>query len=198
MINSEKKGFKIRFLTDMLGTVAKDKEVYATYIATKAPSPDNGEAETADVKSIEEKGWTGFLEDDKGLYVKSYMVRGFLKNALKVMQENGAIKKVPAYKTWIDSCVFVSPEKLYFGKKKPDGVCERPLQAMTIQGPRVTLARSDTISEGTQLEFEVEVLKNGKGITVEMITELFDYGKYCGLGQWRGSGGCGRFEVMAG
>jgi len=190
-----KQDYKIQFLTKMLGTVPKNKEVYTTYIATKGPEV-NGDEEIKTVEEIEEKGWTGFHQDEKGLFIYSYMILGFLKNALQVLMENKTVKKVPAYKKWMDSMVFINPRRLYFNKDQPDGMIERPLRAMTAQGPRITVTRSDYIGEGQEIKFEVEVFRNSKGIDHELIEKLLEYGKYQGLGQWRGSGRYGQFEVI--
>lgn len=200
-MNSEKEKIKIRFITPMLGTCPKNQEVYKNYIAGKAAEkyPDRAEeiqSEADYVEEIEERGWTGFLKDEAGIYICDHMVKGFIKSAIEACAENGQIKKIPAYKKWVDLMVFVSPRKIYFGKPEPDQVIERPLRAMTAQGPRVTLTRSDAVSEGTEIEFYVEVLKNSKGLTFDVIHTALEYGKYVGLGQWRGSGGYGRFEVV--
>ena len=52
---------KIKLLTEMLGTVTKDPEVYKTYIESKKPETQNGEKEYLTVDKIEEKGWTGLV-----------------------------------------------------------------------------------------------------------------------------------------
>jgi len=46
----------------MLGTVAKDQEVYKTYIESKKPAGQT-EPEYLTVEKSEEKGWTGFHKD---------------------------------------------------------------------------------------------------------------------------------------
>jgi len=196
IMKSEKKGFKIKFLSKMLGTVPKNKEVYGSYVATKAPKGVDTEEEIATVEEIEEKGWTGFHKDDKGLFIYSYMIKGFLKSACEVAMANGAVNKIPAYKKWFDNLVFINPRKIYFGIDAPDGVLERPLRTMTTKGPRVTVTRSDYIAEDREVEFELEVLKNDKKVTLELVESLFEFGRYVGLGQWRGSGGYGRIEIV--
>lgn len=221
---------RITLTEDMLGTVPKDKEVYKTYIETKKPE-DNMENESQTVEEIEEKGWTGFMSDEKGLFVWDYFVKGFLKHAGNVLKETVKIK---ALRSKIDDFVFVFPRRIYFGKKQvdgevyfplkmpdgvidrgcehawcgsvyekgtkiePDGVFERPLRAQTMQGPRVTLARSDYISAGTQFEFEIKLYPPHKAINEELIKTLLDYGQYMGFGQFR-NGSFGRFsyEIMA-
>ena len=44
----------------MLGTTPKDPEIYKSYIASKAPEPENVEDEIESVQATEERGWTGF------------------------------------------------------------------------------------------------------------------------------------------
>lgn len=200
-ITMEKMEFVIELTSPMLGTVPKDPEVYKSYIADKAKEahPDRAgeiDEEVEGVEKIEEKGWTGFHSDENGLFIYDYMIRGFIKSAIETLMENGAIKKIVAYKKWIDRLVFVGPRKIYFGKSEPDHVIERPLRAMTAQGPRVSLARSDAINVGQQIKFEITVLANNKGIDMDIIGMALSYGQYVGLGQWRGSGGYGQFVVV--
>lgn len=188
----QKKSFKIELLTEMLGTVTKDPEVYKTYIESKKPESLNGEEEYLNVEKIEEKGWTGFHKDENGIFIYSYMVKGMLKNAGNVLKE---IIKIKALRSKIDEYVFINPRKLYVGKDTPDGVMERPLRAMTMQGPRVSLARSDYLSAGTIIEFEIKLLAH-KEISWGTIDTLLAHGEEMGLGQWRNSGQ-GQFKVVS-
>ena len=64
---------KIKLLEPMLGTVAKDPDVYRTYIESKKPETET-EDEYLTVEKIEEKGWTGFHSDENGLFIYNYMV----------------------------------------------------------------------------------------------------------------------------
>jgi len=189
----------IRLTEKMLGTVPKDKEIYRTYIAGKKADMEDAwlKEEVETVEQTEEKGWTGFHKDEKGLFLFDYLIKGFLKSGMEVSMEMGAVDKVVAYKKWIDLSVFVWPRRIYLGVMEPDGVLERPLRTMTPKGPRVALSRSDYVNEGRELTFEVEILKNKKGLDWDAIEQAFDYGRYVGLGQWRGSGGYGRFELVS-
>lgn len=203
MFNLEKRQYRIRLLTDMLGTVPKSPEIYKDYIETKKPVTVE-EDEYLTVEKIEDKGWTGFHSDDRGLFIYDYMIRGMLKNAGEVLQQGIEVEKekkgvvskekLRGIRGKIDKYVFISPRRIYLGKREPDGYVERPLRAMTMQGPRVSLARSDYVKEGLEIEFEIELIKN-KEITWDIIEMLLSYGKYCGLGQFR-NGSYGRFEVM--
>jgi|GEM_PF-1780894 len=194
-----KRRLTIRLIERMLGTVPKDKDIYANYIAGKSPKPLSDkmiEEEVASVEEIEEKGWTGFHQDEKGLFIYDYLVKGFIKNALEVCIETAAIGKISAYKKWADLLVFVWPRKIYLGCTNPDGVIERPLRTMSPKGPRVALSRSDYIDVGRDITFEVEILPNKKALGWPTMNQVFAYGRFVGLGQWRGSGGYGRFELI--
>ena len=190
----------LTFNTALLGTVPKDKNVYAAHILSKAREidPDVAESELETVQEVEEKGWTGFHEDEDGLFIYSYMIKGFLKSALEALMAMGDVKKIPAYKKWIDKLIFIEPRKLHFGMAQPDGIEERPLRAMTAQGPRVTVARSDKIDAGRQIKCTIVFFENDKKITEEVIEACLGYGEYVGLGQWRGSGGFGQFTYTIG
>lgn len=183
------KEFTIELITPMLGTVPKNQEIYTDFIATKNPNGiDNDEIQT--VEEIEEKGWTGFHSDTEGIFVYDYFIKGFLKNAGNVLKEE---LKIKAMRSKISDYAFVMPRKIYIAKNV-DGVIERPLRAQTAQGPRVALARSDFVKEGTQIKFSIELLSH-KEITWEVINRLFEYGQLQGLGQFR-NGGYGRFKVV--
>lgn len=182
---------KIKFITPMLGTVTKDPTVYKTYIESLKPEGTT-EDESLTVEKAEEKGWTGFHKDEKGLFIYDYMVKGFLGNAGNIMKEGLKVKNL---KNKITNNVFIDPRRIYLGKTEPDGMLERPLRAQTPMGPRVTLARSDYVNEGTQIEFTIKWLEGGE-VTEKLIDSVLEYGQFQGLGQWRGSGGYGRFKIV--
>lgn len=175
----------------MLGTVPKNQEVYRRYIESKKPA-DVEDEEFTTVEEIEEAGWTGFHSDENGLFVYDYFVRGFIKESCRVAA------LFPAPVTKVDRYLFVFPRRIYLldgngrVKKQPDGVLERPLRAMTMRGPRVTVARSDYVNAGTVLKFEIHNL-NPQIFTRQVLDDLLAYGEYQGLGQWRNAS-YGRFE----
>lgn len=185
----EKRTVVIKTITEMLGTVTKDPEVYKTYIESKKPEGID-EQEYLTVDKIEEKGWTGFHRDENGIFIYEYMVKGFLKHAGNVLKD---VVKVKALRSKIDDFVFIAPRRIYVGKAEPDGYIERPLRAMTMQGPRVTLARSDKLNEGLLISFDITLLPH-KDLSWDLLRRLFDHGELMGLGQFR-NGGYGRFVV---
>lgn len=184
----------IELTEDMLGTVPKDPEVYKTYIESKKPPELMSEDESATVPdNSETKGWTGFHSDDEGLFVYDYFIKGFLKNAGNILKVQLGKKNL---KSKINDNLFVLPRKIHLGKTEPDGdPLERPLRAMTAQGPRVTLARSDKLDAGLRIEFEIQFLKH-PDIGDKVIKEILSYGQLMGLGHIR-NGGYGRFKVKS-
>ena len=146
---------------------------------------------------VQDSSGTGFHSDEKGIFIFDYMVRGFLKNAGNVIKGDVGIKQP---KSKIDNFVFVKPRRIHLmldGKNivKPDGVISRPLRAMTMQGPRVTIAKSDFIRPGAvmNMEFHVVDCDDGKLFTISTLKDILSYGAYQGLGQFR-NGSYGQFE----
>lgn len=178
---------------EILGTVPKDKDIYAGYVADKAALNDEELAQELEtVEEIEEKGWTGFHALDGKPILYDYVIKGFFKGACGALRRASSTRssKLTAYKKVIDGLVFVFPRQIPIVVNGEMGVNERPLRASTAQGERVALARSDTCPAGSTLTFQVQVL----GVVKEpLLREWLDYGELLGLGQWR-SAGFGRFS----
>jgi hypothetical protein len=186
----EEKHFRIELITEMLGTVPKDPDIYKTYIESKKPE-EITEEEYLTIKRIEEKGWTGFHSDENGLFIYDYMIRGFLKNAGNVLKESLNLRSV---KSKIDQFVFVFPRKIYLGKMEPDGNLKRSLRVMGPSGPRVCIVKSDLVNAGTILDFRIKIIPN-RNISMKTIDQIMEYGQLCGIGQFR-NGSYGRFIVQ--
>lgn len=190
----EKYALSIELTEPLLGTVPKDPEVYAAYVKTKAPVEDPDET-VVDMVEVEEKGWTTFYVDLEGDPVlMDYQIKGFIKESGNIIKEE---LKLKALRSHIDNEVFVYPRRIKLVKlaDMPEGrlnYLERPLRAMTQQGPRVTVVRSDFVPEGTIIEdLEIRVLKTSR-VSEEVLRAILDYGAAKGLGQWR-NGSYGRF-----
>jgi len=182
---------KLTFIEPMLGTVPYNPEVYKRFIESKKPE-DQQEDESKTVESRELSGWTGFHKDDDGLlFIYDYMIKGFLKAASDVIKSSDKTNPNRGLKQRIDRFVFVFPRQISLEVKDADGILERPLRAMTMQGPRVSVVRSDFIKKGRSLEFEIHILEQGV-MGRNTLENLLDYGKYKGLGQFR-NGSYGRF-----
>jgi len=190
-MNVTKYRLKIVFTEPVLGTQPQ-KDVATEFLAGKVEETKNGlpsdELET--LPEMLEKGTTAFHKLDGSPIYYDYMVKGFLKEAGGVF--NG-LRNVKNLKSKIDNLVFVSPRRIPL--VLPSGgeltYCERPLRAMTAQGPRTSLARSEELPVGTRLECDIDIYDGP--ISEPLLRDLLSYGARKGLGQWR-NGGKGRFE----
>lgn len=167
---------------------------------------------TLSADKMETSGWSVFHKDEKGIFLYEYHIKGFLKEAATSITG----KDITAVKSKIDRWLFIAPRRLYLlrdGKPitKADGVLERPIRAMTMQGPRTCLKRSDMIRLGAQLSFQIKIVdhgassgdakasatkKNATGnstFTQDVLSSWLEYGSLQGLGEWR-NGGYGRFS----
>ncbi len=180
----------LTLIEPLLGTVPKSKQIYGEYI--KSLGADNDD-ELTTVQEAEDRGWTGFHLLDGEPIVYDYVVKGYLKDAARMLNrvEGSQTSKLKAFVKTIDGVLFVEPRRIRL--LLPAGAkiecSERPLRANTAQGERVTLARSDMAPAGTRLEFDVIILG---GVEEALLREWLDYGRYRGLGQWRNAG-WGRF-----
>lgn len=200
------------FTEEMLGTKPADPSIFESYIASKHPkgSPERDELESAERSEI--AGTTGFHRDPSGKpIIMNYQMKGYFKESSKFKKQcPGSFSSyLTGYKTVIDGLIYVDPRMilLQIPNGQGIGICERSLRAETPQGPRVALARSETVPAGTIMEFairsHVEKLKIKAGskklqIPVEsFIKEWLSYGQDHGFGQWRNSGkGAFTYEIL--
>lgn len=186
------KTYKIRleFTQPLLGTVPKNEDIYRDFVASKAALNDDELAEELEtVEHIEESGWTGFHLENGQPILYDYVIKGFFKDACSMLRRvtGTESKKMRAYKKIIDGLIFPKPRKISFvlPEGAEMGIIERPLRASTPQGERIALVRSDTVPEGTKLEFELQILGQ---VSEKLLREWLDYGAVRGLGQWRNAG----------
>ena len=194
---------RLTFIADVLGTATNQEDVYRAYIASKAPDAmsKEEEVEALGVDEVVDKGTTVFPKDSDGNpFMWDYQIRGFFKSACSALQRCKGEKiakyteKIKAYRKVLDQCVLVAPRKIKFNLSGEMGVLERPLRAETAQGPRVALASSETVPEGSTVEFTVRCLNEE---WVMALMEWLNYGKYNGLLQWRNSGaGSFLYEIL--
>ena len=152
-------------------------------------------------KELDIKGTTVFLLDKvtKRPCIGDHMIYGFLKAASEAIARTLPSKKGEALhsasytQSLINQHIRAREQFIVFDqdvKRKPDGsveYCQRSLRAMTAQGPRVTLAKSEVVPAGAKLKFQLNVMANSK-ITEDVLNTLFSYGEMTGLGQWRNAG----------
>ena len=193
-MESKRYNLKVTFTESVLGTQPQ-KNVATEFITSKAldenGNPPEDEVETLPVAL--EKGTTAFHKlDGKPIYY-DYMVKGFIKETGLVF--NG-LRGVKNLRSKLENLVFVQPRRIELHPAGELTYCERPLRAMTAQGPRTSVARSEELPAGTWFECELEVFDGP--ISAPLLRDLFDYGSRRGMGQWRNSGhGRFTFELTA-
>ena len=200
-MKTEKRTYRLTGLTRILGSQPADPEVRSKFIAGKAATLEKGDEETRMLpEDLEKRNLTVFLRDKDGIVcICDYVIKGFLKEAVTALK--GQIGLANG-KSKIDNLVLVTPAYLHIWRDGEeldcaDGDFERPLRAMTMQGPRVSVTASEYIDPAWSIEFTLTLIENegtkkSEALTFEMIEELLSYGYIKGLGQWR-NGQNGRF-----
>lgn len=190
---------KITFTEEVLGTAPNDEEIYASYIASKAPDAMSTADEVAAVgiDEVTEKGTTVFPRNEDGKPIMfDYQIKGFFKDSCGMLARVKTTKssKIKAYKKVIDGLIFVGPRQIVIDTDKEITICQRPLRAQTAQGERIALASSEAIAAGATMTFKIKTLQDD---LIETIKEWLEYGELRGLGQWRNSGkGKFTYEVL--
>lgn len=197
-----KKALKVRLtlLEEALGSSPSNEDLLGTYIASKAPTEEleAREIETIKAQNAEER-LTVFPKLPNGTpFVYDYQIKGMFKDSCKMLAKAGkagypggkACVAIKAYKQAIDGLIFVEPRCIPYNLHglKMD-YCERILRANTPMGERTSIAKSESVPEGSTIEFSVVCLDPA---LEKMVKECLDYGTMRGLGQWRNSGK-GRF-----
>lgn len=206
-MNFVEKKFRLHGITQILGSVSSDREIYTNYIASKAKTAEEAKNAAQDEEFVEgAPKTTGFYKDPETGYpvLMAYQIKGFLKAAAKTLAPQ---LNITATTSKIDNLVFIKERYIPFFREdgtpitEPDGYLERPLRAETPQGPRVGLAKSEVLQEW-MVEFTVMVLENKKTakseeVTMDKICEMMEYGMLKGLSQWRNGGnGSFTYEVI--
>lgn len=191
-LTKEKRTYRLTFIEGLLGTKAGNKELLEDYIASKRPEGiDQDELDSMPEFDEElEKGSTLFCREEGVPFIYDYQVKGFFKDTQSALARAG-IFKMSAFKKVIDGLIFPKPRKIRLNM--PEGAeigwCERPLRAQTMQGERISIARSEEVPPGTTLELTVMTMNPELWEIIEL---WLDYGEEKGLGRWRNSGK-GRF-----
>ena len=190
---------RMTFFEEVLGTASGNPELHDEYIASRNPeSPNRAKRITEEVEAIGEgnvveKQMTIFPKLADGTpFAWDYQIKGMFKECAKMMRyiKGSESSRITNYLQKIDGLIFVKERKIPYQNYKRLGDCQRSLRANTPQGPRVALAHSETVPEGSYIEFTVLTLDPS---LLPAVREWLDYGKLHGFGQWRNSGK-GRFE----
>lgn len=187
---------RIKFLREVLGTCTGDKDIYRSFIQSKAESPNDDELENLPTEEIIEKGKTYFPRKDNKPFIYDYQIRGFFKSACSALKKiDGTLSsKEKAFKKKIDLNIFVKDRENFIENITEITECQRPLRCSTMQGERVSLAISEQINAGATCDFTI-LLLNPKD--KDLVIEWLDYGRFNGFLQWRNSGkGSFEFEIL--
>lgn len=191
---------RITAIEEVLGSSPSNEDLLGTYIASKAPNEELSAQEVENIKAQQaEDRVTVFPKLADGTpFIWDYQIKGMFKDSCKMLAKAGkagypggkACAAIKAYKQAIDGLIFVEPRCIPYNLHglKMDH-CERILRANTPMGERTSIAKSESVPEGSTLEFEVVCLDPK---LEDMVRECLDYGTMRGLGQWRNSGK-GRF-----
>ena len=197
---------QLTFTEDLLASTPMDEDVYVNYLANEALdkeldiTPELG-AVRHRAKQIEANGDLGakktvFLRDSKVSpfpLLSNHVIKGFCKEACRVLIKAGgehSRRVKTAYRTNIDTLLFVSPRLIPIRLSGPVEDRQDPLRADTPQGTRVALAWREYAPARSSIEFEILAL--GEIFDEQVIREWLDYGALFGLGTWR-TGGFGTF-----
>jgi hypothetical protein len=189
----------IRGWIDSTNKEKSEEERQKLVEATMGALPDLSEEKEA-------KSWVGFKADNKGLFVEGRQVKAMLKEAANIIkdrcpngskdaiEEDDVVKKkkdLPAYgvrnlKSKVADHVFVVEDRIYLGKATPDELEERPVHAMTPQGPRSSLKRTDVV-HGATVSFTLRRLAD-EAVPEETLFAILAFAQHIGLGADRSQG----------
>ncbi len=182
---------RITFLTPVLGTQPAAKEL-ADYLSEKYGFKQPGEDDDYTIPELLEQRTTVFPRDTQGNYVLlDHQMAGFLRESASV--QNGRVAgQVKNLRSKVENLVFPGPAQmmLHLPKSTEVDYLERPLRTKTMP-PRVTIARSEMLPEGTWFDCYFQVVPGD--ISEAVLRDILDYGYYKGLLQWR-NGFKGRFR----
>jgi len=152
-------------------------------------------------KELDLKGTTVFFWDKEVNLpcIGDHMIYGFLKAAAEAIGRTLPSKKgtplhsISYTQALVNQHVKCEKEFITFDKdlkRNENGTpfhLQRSLRAMTAQGPRVSLAKSEVVPAGSSVSFTLKVMENSP-LTINILKRLFSYGEMTGLGQWRNKG----------
>lgn len=214
--NWDKYRLNIHWLSPVLGTTPADNKSIVAWKSLAAAKDnrngilivdDNGKTvaheEGVEVELSEDKqGHTAFWKRNGKPCVMSYHVRGFINNATLVMKEdfrNEGLKlpsrlagKDPDPSRIVRNNIKVEPFAVEIADQI-DGIFGRPVRAMTLQGPRISINVSEVVLRPKDSEF-VLFVRPESGLQIHHIKHVLDYGLVEGISQWR-SGGWGKFRA---
>jgi hypothetical protein len=195
----------IAFRGRICGGMPRNKELIRAWVESttghadaKAEELIQQDAELV-LNAVQEKSWIGFPEDETGgLFVPARNVKAMLKQSaslLAITKKKRGSKQILA--EGLEVKAIDGGDRIYLGRKKPDGTEENAIHVMTAQGPRTALRKMDHVI-GAKLSFEIWVLKTHAAETRHIgrddVVEILRHAQENGCGASR-SQGEGKFDV---
>lgn len=146
-----------------------------------------------------QRSTNGFKQDERGLYIESRVIKAMLKEACAILfpyQATGNAGKwgvtKKAARALLAERVFIDPDKVYLGRKEPDGV-ELMIGHVSIPGKGTvgTLTYHEYVTQAT-IDFQCKVSQDM--VPLDKWPELWSFAEENGLGALR-SQGFGRFDI---
>ena len=197
---------KVNFIRDVLGPAPTNPEIQKQYIKlkmmqgrtgmsgdiaqTKLDEEHTNMKKDKQIDATKEKALTVFYRNEKGIpCIADHQIRGWIKEVAGIVgpidnwhnKKDGSGFKNEHYKNWIGSKIFFPKRWHNFAKKPVISIFDRPLRAMTMQGPRVSIASSECIPAGNSITIEFGVTPD---VPKEYLVELFKFGQMRGISQW--------------
>jgi len=190
---------RVDFVRPLLGTCpANDAAIkYLTELTGKDYSRGVRNDDVEDFAEDDERA-TYFARDAQGHpVILDRQINGFLREAAKVL--NGKVTgHVKNLRSKVENTVFVAQEatKLHLPTNQGDGydgiqMFSHFIRRYTPFGSRMVVAQSEMIQAGAWFDCDLMVVPGD--ITEAVLSDLFDYGWFKGMLQWR-NGGYGKFR----
>lgn len=211
----------LQFRGQIMGGTPKDPKVIEGWLRAKAGIDDDLEVRKALLRTLQELDpdatfdpdasfeelvaaserlasslqTNGFKRDNtSGLYIESRQIKACIKESTNVMfagERWGKTRKGP--KSFVAERAFVNPDRIYLGRREPDGVDLVVGHIADRAGKRSTITYYEYV---TQPEITFELLSAEDAVELDWWTRLWVHAQENGIGALR-SQGYGRFDVVA-
>ena len=194
----------LRFKDYCFGGIPRNEKLLENFVAAKGKNPQD--AEDTEERVIDpteeiEKSWTGFRMNKIGPYLRDFMVKQMLKEALSTLE---VFVKKRGSKNLTNHTLQVDPREINFyrdrnGKgltgaiSEPDGF-EDIQGTVNNQGRKMSILSRKDFVERPYIQFKVSFLDSPK-LTTKHILEALEAGGRIGLGSLRNHEE-GKFEIV--
>ena len=131
--------------------------------------------------------------------IRAHQILGAIKETANTIKDDLGI---PALKSKVNKYIIeIDPVNILMYRdpnfqiliEDVDGIYERPIRAMTPQGERVSISRSEIIKDPIYCKFTLRYMDNSI-VPLEVFKQILDYTPiFAGIGQWRNSKEFGKF-----